>query len=285
MISSLTRFRLGLESRKHNAVTRRAQGIVNEAESAQLRVGRIIEFEVLPHYQQLYPESPVVTDKNGCKHILLNPLYAVLDGKPLSFGEYIRAVSIGQIPARDIHGPLHAARSALWAGIIAILRRELGETSVSDLISLQIASAFHDSARQDEGSDFWELESESLFLNWLKLSGDDLDCCHDHRAYSVLKDTDVLEIIRVLPTLDHFQKGRLSLFSAFPGQGSVIDQFVWEASVIIHGTEKRSCKRQLENSGAIYFHLLRHIIEVQKTKHQVPLISWLLSLLCGYLAS
>ena len=218
-----------------------------------MRLGLAIENQVLPYYRKPFPRLPQSRLPTGRMHRVRHPLYAIVGGQALDYESYRAGVSSGELPARAIHGPMHAARSALWAGLIATLRGRTGAKHGADLFDLQMAAAFHDAARQDEGIDRWERESAELFDQWHKGAGSGRKTKFTKSDRSILLDADTLEILRVLASLQHFQIERLSIVKERRVGRRQIRQFVHEVSLFVQLSENTELKKDLESSGELYF--------------------------------
>lgn len=79
--------------------------------------------------------------------------------------------SSGALMPREIHGITHVARVAFYILVLANLYKFYGDIDAQTLSSrdvqlLQIAALFHDSARQDEGIDYWDEDSATLLYSY-----------------------------------------------------------------------------------------------------------------------
>ena len=137
---------------------------MHDREAVQLRLGEAIEADILPHYRKPFPRTVRARDATGRYRRLSDPFYGVADGKALDYAGYRERLLSGAIAPRTIHGPMHAARTALWAGLLSVMFDPRGSDPTGDVFALQAAAAFHDAGRQDEGVDRWEAESRRLFL-------------------------------------------------------------------------------------------------------------------------
>lgn len=75
--------------------------------------------------------------------------------------------------ARYQHGALHVGRCAFYIPILANLHRKFGDLGAlkrtdDDVKLLQIAAIYHDSGREDEGVDHWDLDSAVNVFEYLR---------------------------------------------------------------------------------------------------------------------
>jgi hypothetical protein len=250
-------------------------------EALQLRLGRVIEREVLPHYRKPFPRVPRMRLAGGLSQPVDHPLHAIVDGRALDYASYRSGLRAGLLPARAIHGPLHAARTALWAGLIATLRRRHAPEHGGDVFLVQVAAAFHDAAREDEGTDRWERESEALFRRWCERHRCDAAGASGPVAQLLLGDADTLEILRVLPSPRYFDVTRLGLVREALVPRADVDRLVSEVLRFIRITESAESKPALEESGALYFMLMRSIVQLDASDALFPLLHDLLRELSG----
>lgn len=232
---------------------------------------------MLPFYAKPFPRAPLERDGRGRFRRVEHPFYGVAKGRTLTHQEYLAAIERGDTPARAIHGKMHAARTALWAGILAMLSEKYTGTAPPDLFILQVAAAFHDAARQDEGYDRWERESDRMLARWVR----DRPCgALGGAERRIMRDADILDILRVCPE-PAFEPQRLSFWSDPDFPKAVRSDIVAEAVRFIRLTEHAEQKRLLENSGALYFRLMQLIIAVDRDTGRLPLLSALLRSLAG----
>jgi hypothetical protein len=256
-------------------------------EAIQLSVGRAIETDALPYYRKPFPRSPRARDQFGCYRRLAHPFFGFALGQPLEYSDYIRKVQMGLRPPRSIHGPVHAARVALWAGLLSVLLERFGLGSTHDLFVLQMAAAFHDAGRQDEGIDRWEPESERIFMRWYRRAhagAEQVPICPAGIAaweQAILKDADTLDILRVLPSLGEFNAERLSWCNDERIPGQIRRSFIQEVYALIRLTEQAEIKRELEDSGALYFRLMHLLVQFQRESMCWPLLDGLVKDLAG----
>lgn len=115
------------------------------------------------------------------------------------------------------HGRRHITRSLLFAEIIGRFYFLLGE-DLLDFDGIRTAVSFHDSAREGNGMDYWEVESGENCKEYLldkgrskvyadKISNMILQKKIDieTREEQIVYDVDVIEIIRVFPSRDAFR--------------------------------------------------------------------------------
>jgi hypothetical protein len=150
-----------------------------------------------------------------------------------------------------------------------------------DLFLVQLAAAFHDAARQDEGVDRWESESEVLFRRWCKRRSCDGAAATSGVAKMLMHDADTLEILRVLPSPRHFDFTRLEIAREALIARADIDQLVHEVAQFIRITECAESKLALEGSGALYFMLMHRVVQMDSAGVPLPLLHDLLHELAG----
>jgi hypothetical protein len=266
---------------------------MTERESLQLRIGHEIEESALPYYRTPYPQSPRVPAGGGGYRVLENPFYGVFDGVRLDYDSYLAKVRDGSIAARPIHGSMHATRVALLTGLLAVFLERHTEERTAWLFEMQMAGAFHDAGRQDEGSDEWERDSQRIFEQWLRrtpgarIEALDMLDFHEqkrgHRAEGdILRDADILDIQRVLTARNRFDATRLSFWRDPRIRGDTKQSLIDETWSLIRLTERHGLKRRLEHSGALYFQLMRVIVELQREQSSCPLLFSLLQQLAGH---
>ena len=93
---------------------------------------------------------------------------------------------------RVTHGAMHASRVAAYVKITHLFRQDHSDPAIHDLIDVtssynlsvtqiihltQIAALFHDVSREDEGVDYWDEESASECLDFLKTEIGSLPDC------------------------------------------------------------------------------------------------------------
>ena len=243
----------------------------------QLAVARDFQEHAVPRYRQLFPR-------------LRDGYYGRREGRALTYDEYVAAVAAGTIVPRGIHGCMHAARVTIYAGLLAQLHRDAGRV-VHNLHTLQMAAAFHDVAREDEGRDRWDKDSGAQFGAWLIARGSgeadaaewsrwlaEKDAPHilslDH---AILHDADALDIQRVTRIRNHFQQDRLWLFRQGDGIPDADKQaLVQEARTLIDITDSNQVKRELEPSPDYYIKVMHIVTAFHRGTGSLPLLNALL---------
>jgi len=265
---------------------------IREREALQLRIGREIEESVLPHYRSLFPQSPCVQDDRGSTRVLPNPFYGIFNGVRLDYPGYLAKVRDGCIPARSIHGPIHATRVALWAGLLTVFRERYTRVQTPWLFEVQMAAAFHDAGRQDEGPDEWEHDSEKIFADWLRSTPgahvealDVLQFKPEHADNCIERhtvvDADILDIRRTLRADTQFDPTRLSFWNDAQIPRQTKEDLIDETRAFIQLTEMQELKRNIEESGAVYFHLMHSLVQAHRTTSAYPTLYDLLEELAG----
>lgn len=243
----------------------------------QLEVARDFQEHAVPRYRTLYPPADFES-----------PYYGRRNGEPLRYDEYLAAVEAGQIVARPIHGCLHAARVTLYAALLAQLHRRAGRV-VAELHPLQMAAAFHDAARQDEGRDRWDADSAALFAEWWRARGRDPEPWRTWLAekdapsalsleHAILHDADALDIQRVAHIRNRFRPETLWLFR--DGDGIPEDDkraMVDEARHLIALTDRDDVKLELETAPDYYVKVMHIVTAVRRESGALLLLDSLLT--------
>jgi hypothetical protein len=140
----------------------------------QTTLEAILRNQVAPYYSRPLPRTPLAS--RSASYLRMSrpepsgelPYY----GKEFSENEsaYCAAITEGSAPSRSLHGLGHMYRSVIWNQMIQnILRQTRGIIqSPKDHLLTILAAAFHDSARQSEGTDFWDSASATQFLAFLE---------------------------------------------------------------------------------------------------------------------
>jgi hypothetical protein len=231
---------------------------------------------VLPFYARPFSPNPTYLNKQGERVAVPRPLYHGQD----TYSEYLAKVESGEIPARGIHGPRHAAGVALLACWLYGRTRSSGP-----LLPLALAAGMHDAARQDEGQDRWDAESAKLFR---EIFGEEID---DVKRYvhalehkdspggadtlirRIIHDADCLEIVRIFLNRYEqlFDPSMLTLFDSPRGLADRPE--LKQAIEFIRLTENPFYKRYLEEHSTDYLgDLYRTLLFVQKQRGGFELI-------------
>jgi hypothetical protein len=242
----------------------------------QLAVARDFQEQAVPRYRALFPPPDFEA-----------PYYGRRDGVPLSYAEYVALVHAGERVARPIHGCLHAARVTLYAALLAQLHRRAGR-EVAELHPLQMAAAFHDAARLDEGRDRWDAGSAMLFAEWWQARGGDAEPWRTwleekdapvalSLEHAILHDADALDIQRVAHIRGRFRPETLWLFRDGDGiaeadKRAVVD----ETRALIELTDRDDVKLELETAPDYYVKVMHIVATVQREHGALPLLDRLL---------
>ncbi len=242
----------------------------------QLLIVRDFQEHVVPHYTKPYPPSR-------------DAYYGFLDGNRLTYERYARAIESGRAIARPIHGCMHAARVTLYSALLSQLYRRAGY-AVGRLYSLQMAAAFHDAARQDEGIDQWDAKSAKLAAVWLEARGSTREAAKFRHwltnknsprplalAHTILHDADALDIQRIAHIRARFRPERLWLCDpklGIPIRDKV--QLVTDIGRFIDYTEPIEVKRELESSADYYVQVMHILTAAHRGTGQLPLLHALL---------
>lgn len=243
----------------------------------QLLVARDFQAHALPRYLVPYPPS-----EDG--------YYGHDQGSLLTHAAYARAVAAGRLVARPLHGGMHAARVTLYCALLAQLHRRAGR-NVPCLYRLQMAAAFHDAARLDEGVDRWDADSATLLADFLRvraaprrvvaawqrcLADKDSDppCSLDQ---AILHDADALDIQRTQRGRRHFEPARLWLVRQ---DGDIAqadkDALIRELRLLIDLTDTHDQKLALERAPRAYLRLLQLVVSIHRACDRLPLTNALL---------
>ncbi|MBF2046856.1 MAG: hypothetical protein EDM05_56710 [Leptolyngbya sp. IPPAS B-1204] len=146
-----------------------------------------------------------------------------------------------------IHGRLHICRSIVLAEVMASLYTPFAEV---DRFAIRYAVAFHDSARQDNGVDIWELASAENCFNYLRRTLAIEDVWARSISQLIVKqgtpqsinqqiadDADTLEIMR-LTKLAGFKPAYLHFGQNIPELGELRESLINEAWQLIDITEQ-----------------------------------------------
>jgi hypothetical protein len=242
----------------------------------QLMVARDFQQCAVPLYRRPYPP------RRGA-------FYGYRGDVRLTYDEYAAAVASGAMVPRAIHGCMHAARVTLYAALLAQLHRRAGRIA-GDLHALQMAAAFHDAAREDEGRDRWDGASGALFGAWiLERGGSQADAAawSDWLAskdaprarsleHGILHDADALDLQRVVR--DRFRPDRLWLFRTYAGTPDRDKTaLVRETRTLIDITEPDAIKLELEEAPDYYVKVLHIVTAVHRGTGALPLLDVLLA--------
>lgn len=128
-----------------------------------------------------------------------------------------------------LHSRQHITRCVIFTELLLRFYAKLG-ISPLDEEAIRIATAFHDSGRQANGTDRWEAESAENCTAYLLGQGKpqayalqvartivEKDTHHSHLATQILYDVDVLDIMRLLVNdqkgIDRFRRKELMFLS------------------------------------------------------------------------
>jgi len=225
---------------------------------------------------------------------------SLLDFIP-ELNEHILPIYAGherQFDPTSLHGRMHICRAVLLA-------EAMGYSYISrglkpDMYAVRVATAFHDSGRQDNGKDYWEHDSANLCRDYLLNTSPRCRVFQQAPALAdfsagliphneitslemqIAQDADVLEIMRLFKSADwqtRFQPEKLMFLSprdhclpAEPDAKSIRSRLIHEAWEFIQLTDHR----HLEFSRAEnYFNALFNVLTSQKDRFPL-LASWIL---------
>lgn len=240
----------------------------------QSKINFILQRDVLREYASLFPKEPVYKNTNGEIIKLKNPDFGRAG---LKYQSYLKAVKEGDILPRNVHGAMHATRTTIWSQLLLNLYSNIDLTKTglrTDInpLALAIAAAYHDGARDDDGPDHWDIPSSEKFLHYVKSGNFDFPDVNKYvhalankdpednkftcLIQMIVHDADCLEIIRVLRSLDQFQKNRLAILQLehlSDEQLNEIDLVILEVSKFIEMTESRDIKHKFEEESRDYY--------------------------------
>jgi len=154
------------------------------------------------------------------------------------------------------------------------------------------AGAYHDIAREGEGTDYWDEESSEALETLLSTLGieereeyvraikekDPKNGNFSSDVQRILHDADSLDIMRVIGRFS-FSKNHLCFYAFDPQQRSFCDQLINEIADFISITEKPKIRNELEHfSNDFYGDLVRLLFSEKNNKGttRFPLITQLL---------
>ncbi len=263
---------------------------VSGREANQIRVSYHLT-RILKQYTKPYPSAPTF-QQDGQTLPLQNPYYG---GSATTHEEYATAVKAGRALPRDIHGLMHATRTAIAARLFSNAAQRKGKEK-SRTVKLAIAGACHDIMRQDEGPDRWDSKSGEFAATYVRRHlGYSKEKAEEVRFAIAEKDpesgtftsseqahlhyADQLEILRVLmgmhtreaPTQQHrehaiasFRRDDLRNSKLFSEKE--ITQLLVEWSYLIRITDTQAIKLALERSQVDYYTTILQMIDKLKLK-------------------
>jgi hypothetical protein len=253
----------------------------------QISVALDFQEFALPHYRNVFPLEPQYRDAEGRIQPVSAPRYGKWNGVPLDYATYRRLVDEGLRVPRKGHGAMHAARVTLYVGLLAQLHRNGAKDLSERTYELQMAAAFHDVSRQDEGKDWWDAESAQVFSEWLKESGYSSEQVENWRATLLAKndeeaadpqarllhDADALEIRRFTYYKSRFEPSRLWLYRA----GNTLsteskNQFLAETDLFTSATEEHDSKVNLDGSANYYLGTVQELVKLHQRDRSMPLL-------------
>ncbi|MEZ4887929.1 MAG: hypothetical protein R3E32_24590 [Chitinophagales bacterium] len=212
------------------------------------------------------------------------------------FAEYIAPFYEAHEKSFDItgiHGRRHISRTLVLGECLARYYAITFDLDV-DFEAVRTAIAFHDTAREGNGQDFWESESADLCFHYLQQKGKSGDYCRTVADFiskkeeanswgQIVYDADVLEILRMFCNtpegIERFQKERLYFLShkdiliplSAMNNKDIRNQLIEEAWQLI---------RLTEDVGTIQIsnHYLKDLVEwIGENANKFPFIWGLLS--------
>ena len=233
---------------------------MTEGSSQMKTLSDFLQTFILPEYATVFPPSPSYQNEKDETILITSPFYG--HGIQL-YEDYIAKIEAGYILPRELHGPLHATRTALWSYLLGKKEKIEGHA----LFLLGVGGGAHDWARQDEGKDYWDRASALKLCNRLlalRYPHSDIGPIVHAIAekdpkfrnfttlpQKIIHDADVIEIFRCLRSKEDFRKEELAL--------PLEDECIEEMREFIELTE--SMKRELETTSENLFNSLVSIIQ------------------------
>ncbi len=248
----------------------------------QQKLSEVLQREVLPGYAIPFPKDPFYETEKGEKVFIDTPHY----GQTYSYETYRAHVEKGG-ETRHFHGPIHAARTALWTQLLLNVYKKAGrDTSKINPFLLGFGGGDHDFERLDDGQDRWDKQSAAKFkLHCQQLAlpsileryqlpvyvdaiaNKDHVRPEDSDIKRIIHDADCLEIVRCLKQFSDFEKHRLC-FVHFPSlKADYQEKLIQEIAQFIQLTEEPKMKWALEvESTNCYADLCRLIGKLHQEK-------------------
>ncbi len=224
-----------------------------------VELSSILESDVLPHYRQYFPSNPSYVDiSTGQQKTHDNPFW----GYGIhSYHDYLDRISRKEISQRNIHGVLHATRTAIWTQLFIELHELANKEWTYHRLFLALAGAAHDIARQDEGEDFWDFDSALWVKNYLSqqnLEKKQVDLYFnaisqkdpENRNFvspeqQAIHDADVLEFHRELDNPMDFIKEELCFYHFDQLDVKFKEELIDEIQLFIYLSETKEIKNYL----------------------------------------
>ncbi len=183
------------------------------------------------------------------------------------------------------HGVPHAVRTLLLAQVLMEKANEKGIKFNHDIIGLLLAMPLHDVARENDGTDLWDVESgqmaKQVLMKELKLTKEEASffaaCIADKDKpptsleQRIIHDGDCIEIMRCLRDPSDFKLEELRMMGIL-GEGSLLE-LIQEAKLLIHLTDQGVIKSFLETAKNPYQILLQIIKHSHKEYGKLPEIA------------
>lgn len=173
--------------------------------------------------------------------------------------------------SRDHHGVLHAVRSMLFSQVIMEMYRAEGHTIATPKGDLQLATALHDNARENDGVDLWDKESgekcTEIFAQKLLRSSEEAAAAGKWIAekdskqptsleQKIVHESDCVEIMRCLRNMKDFKSDELWITKDLNDQ-ELVNDMVNEARQFIALTESPMIKDFINRSPEPYACLIQ----------------------------
>lgn len=208
---------------------------------------------------------------------------------------YLEREMAGRFDPHQVHGRLHICRSILFSEWMARVY-DRHNAKPLDHYAICMAVAFHDSKRQDGGTDYWEKESAAACQDYLARNASlktrynetqsgqvagwilkQLDGTPNHR---VVFDADVLEYMRLLDNCAEFRRSHfLFLGLRDPLRRDIQEPDVVREAIIAEAWNwidltKHELRRSLFHSHTYMQDVLSFL---EAHRHQFPLLAEVLS--------
>ena len=260
---------------------------VEDNSSDQIKIAKAVESLALPFYKEPMPrESSYYNTKTNLRIRLYKT-------NKDTYQSHLNNIAKQKAPARGVHGSMHCARTTLWTQVLSRLYEKLGQNAIENAFLLGITAAFHDAARESEGTDYWDEESSVLIEKLLERAGqsqrtsdkyvqairnkDPQNGQFSSSEQRLVHDADCLEIIRVIGK-QRFTRDFLCFYQFDAKQRALCDQLIDEVARFIFLTENFEVSNFLEHkSHDFYGDLIRMLFVIQeKDPKKFPLITKLI---------
>lgn len=257
---------------------------VNNRPSDQLVIARAVQSLALPFYKEPMPKESSYYNETAKSRVRL---WSIGD---VEYQSHLKKINQKDTPARDIHGSMHCSRVVLWTQVLSRFYEKLDQKTLDHTVLLAMAGAFHDVARETDGTDYWDVESSQVLESLLNRASIDKSIADKYvqtikekdpknRQFStneqrIVHDADCLDIIRVIGK-GSFKREFLSFYHFDSEKKALCGQLIDEVAHFIFLTEKFELRNFLEHqSDDFYGDLIRILFAIQeKNPQKFPLIT------------